>query len=84
MANLTPTQVDTLLDKLSTDDAFRNLLLSNPAAALKQIGAPEELAACFGNCKELADPKTLQASRNAIQQQLGSKLDAHIHDLRVR
>ncbi|HVH36861.1 NHLP-related RiPP peptide [Tahibacter sp. UC22_41] len=84
MANLTPTQVDALLDKLGSDDAFRSLLLSNPAAALKQIGAPEELAACFANCKQLADPQTLRASRSAIQQQLGSKLDAHIHDLRVR
>ena len=84
MASLTPTQVDALLDKLSSDDAFRALLLSDPASALKQIGAPAELADCFGQCKQLADPQTLKASRSAFQQQLGSKLDAHIHDLRVK
>lgn len=80
---LTSAQVDMLLDKLSTDDDFRALLLSDPATALKQIGAPVELAACFSSCKQLADPQTLKASRAAIQKQLGGTLDAHIHDLRA-
>lgn len=83
MATLTSAQVDALLDKLSTDNEFRALLLNDPAAALKQIGAPEELAACFAKCKQLAEPQTLRTSRSAIQRQLGSKLDAHIHDLRA-
>ncbi|MBN8738833.1 MAG: hypothetical protein BGP24_12930 [Lysobacterales bacterium 69-70] len=83
MANLTPTQVDTLLDKLGSDDQFRALLLSDPASALRQIGAPEELAACFAKCKQLADPQTLKASRSAIQKQLGGTMSANIHDLRT-
>ena len=83
MANLTPTQVDALLDKLGSDEQFRALLLSNPPAALRQIGAPEELAACFANCKQLADPQTLKASRSAIQKQLGGTMSANIHDLRT-
>lgn len=83
MASLTSAQADALLDKLSSDDDFRALLLSDPAKALQQIGAPEELAECFAKCKQLADPATLKNSRLAIQKQLGSTLDAHIHDLRA-
>jgi putative modified peptide len=83
MASLTSAQADALLDKLSSDDDFRALLLSDPAKALQQIGAPEELAACFAKCKQLADPQTLRASRDVIQQQLGSTLSANIHDLRA-
>lgn len=83
MASLTSAQADALLDKLSSDDDFRALLLSDPAKALRQIGAPEELAACFAKCKQLADPATLKASRAVIQQQLGSTLSANIHDLRA-
>jgi len=81
MASLTSAQVDALLDKLSSDDEFRALLLRDPASALKQIGAPSELADCFTKCKQLADPQTLKASRAVIQQQLGSTLSANIHDL---
>lgn len=84
MTSLTAAQVDALLDKLSTDDEFRALLLSDPASALRQIGAPEELAACFANCKRLADPQTLKKSRSSIQQQLGTAtMSANIHDLRA-
>jgi len=83
MASLTSAQVDTLLDKLSSDDEFRALLLRDPTTALKQIGAPVELADCFAKCKQLADPQTLKASRAVIQQQLGSTLSANIHDLRA-
>lgn len=82
MAGLTSTQVDMLLDKLSSDASFRELLLSDPEKALKQIGAPIELANCFRNCKRLADPQTLQASRTVIQTQLGGgAMSANIHDL---
>ncbi|MBL8297480.1 MAG: NHLP-related RiPP peptide [Rhodanobacteraceae bacterium] len=80
---LASAQVDMLLDKLSSDDAFRALLLSDPAAALGQIGAPIELVKCFGKCKQLADAETLKASRAAIRQQIGATLSANIHDLRV-
>lgn len=83
MASLTSAQADALLDKLSSDDEFRALLLSDPDTALKQIGAPPELVDCFRKCKKLADPNTLRASRAAIQQQLGTTLSANIHDLRA-
>jgi putative modified peptide len=33
-----PDVADKLLDKLSTDDAFRDLFESNPRAALSQVG----------------------------------------------
>ena len=83
MASLTSAQADALLDKLSSDDEFRSLLLSDPESALQQIGAPVELADCFRKCKQLAAPETLKASRSAIQQQLGTTLSANIHDLRA-
>lgn len=83
MASLTPAQADALLDKLCTDDDFRDLLQRDPAAALRQIGAPVELAQCFANCKKFADPDTLRKSRAIIQQQLGTTLNAHIHDLKA-
>lgn len=83
MASLTSAQAEKLLDKLSSDGEFRALLLSDPDTALKQIGAPPEMAACFRNCKKLADPQTLKSSRAAIQQQLGTTTSANIHDLRA-
>jgi putative modified peptide len=81
MANLTPAQVDKLLDKLISDDSFRALLVSDPASALKQVGAPEDLCACFVNCKGIADPQTLRESRATIQQQLTSKGSMNVHSL---
>lgn len=83
MAGFTPAQADALLDKLSSDEDFRALLLTDPTKALRQIGAPEEMAGCFANCKQLAAPQTLKDSRAAIQQQLSGKLSMHIHDLRA-
>ena len=76
MANgLTPQQVDTLLDKLGNDDAFRELWSTDTAAALKSIGAPETLAACFGNVKNLASKDKLQSSRATLQKQLLTRMD---------
>lgn len=40
---LSPEVADALLDKLSSDDAFRELFQKNPRAALKQVGhAPDD------------------------------------------
>ena len=76
MANgLTPQQVDTLLDKLGNDDAFRELWSTDTAAALKSLGAPETLAACFGNVKNLASKDKLQSSRATLQKQLLTRMD---------
>lgn len=79
MANgLTPQQVDTLLDKLGNDDAFRELWSTDTAAALKSIGAPETLATCFGNVKKLASKDKLQSSRDTLQKQLLTRLDQSV------
>ena len=41
MADLTPAQVDALLDKLSTDDAYRTLFVTDLKAAFAQLpGSP--------------------------------------------
>ena len=41
MADLTPAQVDALLDKLSSDDAYRKLFVTDLPAAFAQLpGAP--------------------------------------------
>ena len=62
MANeLNPQQVETLLGKLANDDDFRSALQTDPATALKSIGLPEALAACFAN----ADLPDKAAARNA-------------------
>lgn len=82
-ASLTSAQIEMLLDKLSSDDDYRALLLSDPATALQQIGAPMQVADCFRQCKKLADTETLKASRAAIQRQLGLIPSANIHDLRA-
>jgi putative modified peptide len=46
MSELTPQQAQTLLEKLSNDDAFRAALSTNPEAALKDAGLPATLADC--------------------------------------
>lgn len=76
--SLTPQQVDTLLDKLGSDDAFRELWSTDTAAALKSIGIPEAAAACFGNVKSLASKDKLQASRSALQKRLTGLLDQSV------
>jgi putative modified peptide len=67
--------VATLLDKLSSDDTFRDLFQQNPAAALKQIGAPEPeaSAACMAVTK-LASKDAIKASGHALTAQLTGTL----------
>jgi putative modified peptide len=80
MAKLTKAHVDALLDKLSSDDAFRTQFQKNPKAALKAIGAPEEAAACC-TVTTLADKKTIQNTRAKLSQQLTGTLAQNVHDL---
>lgn len=80
---LTPAQIDVLLDKLISDDGYRALLLSDPAAALEEIGAPTTLALCFSKCTQLADASTLLRSRATIQRQLLSTGSMIVHALVV-
>ena len=67
---------DRLLDRLSTDDAFRALFDSNPRAALREVGhvTPEQFRDIKG-----ADPvlclysrKTPLASKEAIREACGA------------
>ncbi|UXI68514.1 NHLP-related RiPP peptide [Tahibacter amnicola] len=81
MASLSRDQVDQLLNKLSTDDAFRELLTNDPAAALRSIGAPVELAACFAKTKGLASKETIRRSAETLQGQLTGKLQFNVHGL---
>ena len=47
---LDPKVADKLLDKLSTDNEFRRLFKSDPAAALVKVGHPKDAAALTGMC----------------------------------
>lgn len=70
MANFNPGDLETLLDKLSTDAAFREHLLGDPAGALASIGLsidPAQIPAV----RTLPSQEALAADRAAIQ----SKLD---------
>ena len=69
--------VDTLLDKLSSDDGFRDQFQKDPRQALAAIGhAPAKDAAvddgawaCM-DVKQLASKEAIQASRDALRTQL--------------
>lgn len=75
---LSEATVDTLLDKLSSDDAFRKQFEANPRKALAAIGhRAAEIArdgdsgmwACLA-CKELASKETIAASRDVLREHL--------------
>lgn len=84
MANtLTGNVVATLLDKLGSDDTFRDLFQKNPAAALQQAGASkadaESCAACLSVSK-LPDKATIKASGQALTTQLmGTLTQTPVH-----
>jgi putative modified peptide len=70
--------VDALLDKLGTDDAFRKQFQANPREALASVGhkaaatAKEGEAGIWACCTttQLASKEAIQASRDALRQQL--------------
>ena len=64
---------DALLDKLSSDDKFRDLFKKDTAAALKQVGAPPEAAGCC-NPKKLPSKDAIKKARDVLRSQLTSKL----------
>jgi putative modified peptide len=73
MANetLTPEQVDALLGKLSTDDAFRELFQKDIGAAFKQLpGSPSPPADLKPGCclmpAKLMSAEKIAGARNAI------------------
>lgn len=60
--------VDQLLDKLSTDDAFRALFERNPEAAFERLGyppTPEQLTCC--RATKLADKGAIAAVREEMR-----------------
>jgi putative modified peptide len=67
---LKPDVADKLLDKLATDDNFRDLFSKNPEAALKQVGHTGA-AACM-RCKKLAGKDAIAKSRDALRTMLTS------------
>ena len=62
--------VDQLLDKLSTDDAFRTLFESDPEAALTKLGYTPPPGSCDCMKGRLADKKTIAATGAAMREQL--------------
>jgi len=70
---LTSEVVDTLLDKLGSDDAYRAKFQKDTHGALKDIGVnvdPSEVAPVTN----LPDKATIQKSRAAIKQAMVGKL----------
>jgi putative modified peptide len=85
MANeLTPQQVDTLLDRLGNDDAFRAALQNDPSAALQSAGLPVELAACFRNAGALPSKQVALNAGQTLRTRANVPLSMSIHDLCAR
>ena len=79
--------VAALLDKLSADDAFRDLFAKDPAAALKRVGASEADAEGCARClkvSKLADKKVIQESRAALTTKLTASMDLRVIHLDAR
>jgi len=68
--------VETLLEKLATDDTFRALFQKDPEAALKQAGStnPKQDCACI-SASNLPSKQIIQQTRAAIHSQLTSALN---------
>ena len=80
MTDLTPQQAQLLLDKLANDDAFRNALGNDPAAALQAAGLPTTLAACV-SANGFPSKQTAQTALASMQKQANSTLGQDIHNL---
>lgn len=75
-----PEVADRLLDRLASDDGFRELFLADPRAALSQVGhetpaadlgveGSDPIMCCIG-MKSLASKEALQASRHTLRDRL--------------
>lgn len=73
---LDPDAADRLLEKLGTDDGFRDTFIRDPGAALQQIGVLDPSAALVGascmRANQLASKEEIQASRETLQNYLTS------------
>ena len=77
--------VDKMLDKLSSDNEFRDVFLKSPRIALAYLGhegamnaSPSDQGAwsCL-QCKQLASPEVIKASRDVLRQHLLSERAAY-------
>ncbi|HET6603996.1 MAG TPA: NHLP-related RiPP peptide [Xanthomonadaceae bacterium] len=78
---LDPKVVDALLDRLSSDDDFRERFQADPAAALAEVGAGDFEAASCLSVTRLASKEALRAARGALTAQLGSAMSQQPHKL---
>ena len=76
-------QVDALLDRLATDDLFRELYQRDTPAALRAVGVPEEAAACIAT-RKLSSKETFAAARDAMFAQLNGSIPLSPFLLEVR
>ena len=79
---LTAEQADELLRRLSSDESFRKLFQNDPGAAFAQLpgkpALPTDLPEdCCLTPANLASPKTIAASRQALVERLTGK-GAHL------
>jgi putative modified peptide len=79
--SLTPQHADQLLDKLSTDDAFRAAFQKDPEAALKQLGITHKYYKCTKPQKQLASKEAIAKGRDQLRSMLTAKLDQSPHRL---
>jgi putative modified peptide len=72
----TPAQLDSLLDRLSTDDAFREKMLGDPVAALAEHGIAVDPAS-VPTARQLPSKDALVRDRATIRSQVAdtAKLD---------
>lgn len=73
MSNATSDQLDKVLDRLGSDDQFREKFLGDPVAALAEHGVqidPADVPAV----RSLPSKEALQAQRATIKQNAGGKL----------
>ncbi|UKE62239.1 NHLP-related RiPP peptide [Xanthomonas translucens pv. poae] len=73
-----------LIDRLSSDEDFRNLFVTDPAKALRDAGVPEQIVQATvgeGKCldvKNLAPKEELAAAKSLLLEYLTSKSAYHV------
>ena len=65
---LSPAVADKLLDKLASDDKFRDLFSKDPDTALGQVGHTGK-SSCM-KCKKLASKEQIAKSRDVLRKML--------------
>ena len=71
--NVTPQQIEAILDRLASDDAFRKQMLGDPVAALKGYGLevdPAQVPAV----RKLPSKHALTTQKQALREKIGSQL----------